>query len=145
MSTRYLHALWCDDIRQEVGNKPSFMGAYIAGITVPALPFAFPKLCVYLWASTPIDKPFEKALVKVTRDDGFLVAEISTDNLEQLPLFANTPADAKTGLLMFGINMNGFEIPENCKYFTVTMETESEILEGPKLRISVAQPPTQPH
>ena len=35
----------CDDIRQEVGNKASFIGIYSKYIFIPSVPFIFPKLC----------------------------------------------------------------------------------------------------
>lgn len=35
----------CDDVRDEVGNKASFMGVYQKDIFVPKIPFIFPKLC----------------------------------------------------------------------------------------------------
>ena len=32
--TRHLEVIFCDDIREEVGNKLSFMGVYSADLTV---------------------------------------------------------------------------------------------------------------
>ncbi|OAI18271.1 MULTISPECIES: hypothetical protein [Methylomonas] len=137
MTERYVHALWCDDIRQEIGNKPSFMGAYVGGITVPLLPTLLPRLSVYVWVTTAIEHPFEKAIVKITRDDGFLVAQLNADNLDQNMSQFPQHEDAKNFVLMFGISLSGVELPDSCKYFTVSVETESETLEGPKLRVSV--------
>jgi hypothetical protein len=137
MTDRYVHALWCDDIRQEIGNKPSFMGAYIAGLTVPSLPTIMPRLSVYVWATTPLEHPFKKAVVKITRDDGFLVAQIDANNIEQDMSKSPNYEDAKNMVLMFGVNLAGVELPDNCKYFSIGVETESESLEGPKLRITV--------
>ena len=39
------HAIICDDIRQEISNKLSFIGIYANNIFVPKIPFTFPKLC----------------------------------------------------------------------------------------------------
>ncbi len=41
------YAIVCDDIREEVGNKLSFIGTYgpDPDITVPWIPYSFPKLC----------------------------------------------------------------------------------------------------
>lgn len=137
MTDRYVHALWCDDIRQEIGNKPSFMGAYIGGLTVPSLPAILPRLSVYVWATTPFEHPFKKAVVKITRDDGFLVAQLDANNIEQDMSKSPNYEDAKNMVLMFGMNLGGVELPDNCKYFSISVETESESLEGPKLRITV--------
>ena len=43
---RELFSIVCDDIRIELGNKPSFMGVYDEGILVPKIPFSFAKLCL---------------------------------------------------------------------------------------------------
>ncbi len=137
MIDRYIHALWCDDIRQEVGNKPSFMGAYVAGLTVSSLPTVLPRLSVYVWATTSIEHPFGKAVVKIIRDDGFLVAEFAASNIEEDMKQFPKHEDSKNILAMFGLNLSGVELPDNCKYLSVSVETESETLEGPKLRISV--------
>lgn len=137
MADRYVHALWCDDIRQEVGNKPSFMGVYVGGITVPSLPTSLPRLSVYVWAMTPIERPFRKAIVKITRNDDFLLAELPADNIEQIINQNSKHEDEKNVVLMFGITLIGVELPDKCKYFSVSVETESETLEGPKIQISV--------
>ncbi|WP_020482525.1 hypothetical protein [Methylomonas sp. MK1] len=140
MSNRYLHSLWCDDIRLEVGNKPSFMGSYLGGVTIPFTPFIFPKLCCYIWASTPIDNPFKKVEVQVTRDDGTLLTQMVLDNPEEMIATIEATEDAKSLFLMFGLTIAPAEIPEGCKYLVVTMKTEAETLEGPKLRITIAPP-----
>lgn len=137
MTERYVHALWCDDIRKEIGNKPSFMGAYVGGLTVPSLPTILPRLSVYVWAITKIDHPFEKAELRITRDDGFLLAQLAAGNIDQDKFQHPKPEETTNIQLMFGINLSGIELPENCKYFSISIETESETLEGPKLWISV--------
>ena len=42
--TRHLEVIFCDDIREEVGNKISYMGVYSADLTVPVLPIVLNKL-----------------------------------------------------------------------------------------------------
>jgi len=39
-----------DDVRQEVGNKISIMGIYSKEITVPDIPFVFPKFYIVIIA-----------------------------------------------------------------------------------------------
>lgn len=39
------YTIICDDIREEVGNKITFVGTYGPDIYVSKLPFSFPKLC----------------------------------------------------------------------------------------------------
>jgi hypothetical protein len=42
---KFVYSIVCDDIREEIGNKLSFMGVYGSDIFVPAFPFTFPLLC----------------------------------------------------------------------------------------------------
>ncbi|MCK9504677.1 MAG: hypothetical protein M0Q95_10910 [Porticoccaceae bacterium] len=137
MTDRYVHALWCDDIRQEVGNKPSFMGAYVGGITVPSLPIIFPKLSVYVWVSTPISNPFKTIALRIVRDDGFVLTETPVNDFSQHLIKHPIDENANRIDLMFGMNLIGVEIPIGCKYFAVEVDTESGSLESPKLFISV--------
>jgi len=39
------HTIICDDIRQEIGNKLTFIGIYGPQILVTKIPYVFPKLC----------------------------------------------------------------------------------------------------
>ena len=39
-------SIFCDDIRQEIGGKPSFMGVYYGAMYVPQFPIMLPKFCV---------------------------------------------------------------------------------------------------
>lgn len=42
------YSIICDDIRREIGNKISLMGIYNENITIPTVPFMFPKLSFHL-------------------------------------------------------------------------------------------------
>ena len=42
---KFEYAIICDDIRQEISNKLSFIGIYGKDIFVSKIPFTFPKLC----------------------------------------------------------------------------------------------------
>ncbi len=47
------YTIFCDDLRQEVGNKVSYMGVYQGMMFVPAFPVALPKLCAAVTARFP--------------------------------------------------------------------------------------------
>lgn len=132
MTDRYVHVLWCDDIRLEIGNKPSFMGVYTAGIVVPELPAVLPRLGVYAWINTSADKPIKKTNFRIVRDDGFVV-------LEGAPLQADetNPKNQPGDQIMIGLMVANIEVPLGCNFFNLVVETESEVLEGPKLKVSV--------
>src|ERR1019366_1529097 len=60
---RYAYCLFCDDIRQEVGNKTSFMGVYSADMIFPPDPpedaaVVVAKMVIVVWLVTDInDRP----------------------------------------------------------------------------------------
>lgn len=139
MSDRYVHVIWCDDIRQEIGNKPSFMGVYTGGMVLPALPSLVPRLGVQIWASTPKDQPFKNVTIRVVRDDGVVLIEtppnaIDTEAIANLA--PSRPESRRTGILA-GFIVAPVELPVGCKYLTVLVVTESEQLEGPKLYVDI--------
>ena len=56
-TTPYGYTIFCDDIRMEAGNKPSFMGVYAGLINLhQPLPFKFAKFC---FAINYIERPGE--------------------------------------------------------------------------------------
>lgn len=55
---RYAHAVYCDDIRHEVGNKTSLIGLYNGQLGASEFPCALPKLCIVISMSTPKDEMF---------------------------------------------------------------------------------------
>lgn len=136
MTNRYVHAIWCDDIRQEIGNKPSLMGVYTAGITLPSLPIILPRLAAYISIITAKENPFKNLALKILRDDGFILATLQHE-LPDHDLSQTIQDDATKIFLTIVITLNGIEIPEGCKYFSILVDTESETLEGPKLWVTV--------
>lgn len=139
-SPRHVHVIWCDDIRQEIGNKPSFMGVYTGGLVVQALPVVLPRLAIWSWVITPIEQPITKLRLIVVRDDGQQLAEIAPDRMDEgaSEIPSSTP-DATKKIFMFGLGLGSVELPADCKYLTVKVETESETLEGPRLPVMIAE------
>lgn len=78
MSDRHTHVTYCDDIRQEVGNKRSLIGVYTRDLFVQAIPVTLPKLGIVVSILTPIDRPFQKLSLRVQQGE---VVLISTDDL----------------------------------------------------------------
>lgn len=76
MSQRSVHTIWCDDIRQELGNKPSFMGVYTGGIVLLGLPTVLPRLGVWTTVRSSADRPIREVSVRVERDDGTILLEL---------------------------------------------------------------------
>jgi hypothetical protein len=132
---RYVHALWCDDIRQELGNKPSFMGVYTGGIVVAELPVVLPRLSIFIWIVTPIDVPFKKLSVQVIRSDDFVLLDMQNvpTQLDDTPL----TQDATRRNMIVGCTLTAVQLPEGCRYLEVKVDTESGPILGPKLIVHV--------
>ena len=48
-------SIFCDDIRQEIGGKLSFMGVYYGAMYLPQFPILLPKFCVNVTFYEPKD------------------------------------------------------------------------------------------
>ena len=111
------------------------MGVFAGGILLPAVPAVLPRLGVYTWVVSPIDKPIESLQLQVVRDDGLVLAEIKQEG----PLQSTLPrvGDATRQHLVVGVTMGPLEILQGCKWFVVKVKADGDELEGPKLRITV--------
>jgi hypothetical protein len=60
------YTIFCDDIRTEVGNKPSLMGIYTGRLVVFSdFPFQLPKLCLWIRYEEPVDAVWHPLTVQV--------------------------------------------------------------------------------
>lgn len=73
---RFITAIFCDDIRHEVGNKFSYMGCYQSEIIVQMVPVVLPKLCIFASVSTPKERPFKSLILRVVQDDDVEFARV---------------------------------------------------------------------
>lgn len=78
MIPRHVEALFCDDIRHEIGGKLSYIGVYSGGLFVPVFPVTLPKLCLSVKVVTPADEPLRSLTLHVLKDEGIL-QEIAID------------------------------------------------------------------
>lgn len=62
---RYGYSVFCDDIRNEVGGKLSFIGCYNGVMFVrSSFPLTFPKLCVHFHIVSPSSMPYSSLQVR---------------------------------------------------------------------------------
>lgn len=143
---RYLHTIYCDDVRLEVGNKQSLMGIYSSDLFLPELPIALPKLCIVVNLVTPIDKPWKELTIRVTKDKETLIeAPITGDQLNgpQSNIIENGEkdnSDRSIGLT-FTLMLAPFTIDKEC-ILRVLAITESGELKGHGLKIKIGAPTT---
>ncbi len=142
---RYLHTIYCDDVRLEVGNKQSLMGIYSSDLFVPEFPVALPKLCIVVNLVTPIDKPLKELTLKVTKDDETLIeVPVTGEQLSepQSNIIENGEKDnsyRRIGLT-FTLMLAPFAIEKEC-ILRVLAITESGELKGNGLKIKIGQLP----
>ena len=149
----WLFVTWCDDIRQEVGNKPSFMGVYTGGLVVPLLPIVLPKLCAHAQIYLPAAERAKSLKIRVERSDGLVLAEADVDNspmfekVERRPDSTEDPMDLPP---MFGISaalmMGGVALAEDTKHLRIFIEVDGATYPSFRLHVNVASsaPGSQP-
>lgn len=139
--SRRLETIFCDDIRQEVGNKVSYMGVYSSELTVPTTPIVLPKLCVAIKAATEVKDPFQALDVHIVTVIG--ESETLLASTGMIPL-VNEPSKEIDGSPLAAYQMmfvlSPFQIDAEC-IIRVKAITEREELRGIGLRIKVVQQP----
>ncbi len=136
---RSVSAIYCDDVRQEAGNKVSYMGTYTGMMFVPSFPAVIPKLVVVIHVLTPIDNPFKRLTIKLMKNDESLgETEIPGEALETLRTqsavqMGDLGEDVSIGLSMI-FTMLSLSVAEASK-IRIRVQTESEELKGPALVI----------
>src|SRR4051794_26127144 len=87
---RVANCVFCDDVRQEVGNKLSLMGVYSTEILFPmAPPIIYPKFAVVVWIISEVsDVPKKFSIRILVPPEG---TEIGRIEAEGEPLFVTPP------------------------------------------------------
>ena len=63
--TRFGYSIFCDDIRNEVGGKMSFIGCYNGIIFVPpTFPLVIPRFCIHLQIFSPAQNPYTSIVAR---------------------------------------------------------------------------------
>lgn len=134
---RFISAIYCDDIRHEMGNKLSLMGCYQSELIVASAPVALTKLCVYATATTSIERPFKSLKFRILQDDKVEMArlEVPIDGLEMAAQFEDSTATRKTvgTALIFAPLV--IERPMSIRVYADTEEGE---IVGPRLLVKIA-------
>lgn len=141
-SGRFMSTLFCDDIRQEIGNKISLMGCYQSELFVPHIPTVLPKFGVYVSVWTPIDHPFKNLSVRVLQDDETELASVTMPEEDIHAASQKKPPDSEFRGVHTFIAFAPFvvERPTQLRANVITEEGE---IRGQKLRVAL-QTPEQP-
>lgn len=123
MADRFISTQFCDDIRQEVGNKISLIGCYSSIIQVERAPAILPKLCAIVKVYSPLERPFTKLAVRIVRGDQTL-AELKFP-AEAFASAIAAPAGSRWQMVVAGLVMSPFHVECAC-----TLRAEAETEEG---------------
>ncbi|MEW6292791.1 MAG: hypothetical protein AB1544_05735 [Pseudomonadota bacterium] len=140
--TRHIEVIYCDDIREEVGNKLSYMGVYSGELHVQAAPVVLTKLSIAVKVVTDFADPFKELEVRVLKgeDDSELLTTgplPTPPNLEDIPGSGSKFMVAQMAFFLAPFQIDGETI------LKVKARTEREELVGMALRILVT--PQQPN
>ena len=91
MTERHVETLFCDDIRQEVAGKVSFIGVYSSNLLVQDFPVVLPKLCLAIKLVAAADDQMDRIRLQVLKDEETL-REIVVDE-QQLAAASDSAED----------------------------------------------------
>ena len=135
---RQIDVIYCDDIREEIGNKVSYMGIYAGELRVPGAPVLLGKLCIAVRIHAPIGRPIESLEVRVVKEKmGVEIGEVlATGVIEHPADFAIDDEAATKVLMQLHFMLQPFQIEDSFE-IRVKAKTESEELVSGALRIRV--------
>jgi hypothetical protein len=136
---RFVNAIYCDDIRHEVGNKQSLIGVYRAKLLVPQFPAVLAKLFVVVHVSTPVEQPIKSLTVKILKGDAVLVeTPIPSPALEA---GAQEPKE-DGGTFCVELHHSFSPLPiEEATRIRIRVNIDGEEYKGPALDIEKVAPP----
>ena len=139
--SRGLTSIFCDDVRQEVGYKLSYMGCYTGQMFVHSLPLSLPKLCVALFATTPISNPFGHLKFRLLKGDDVLAEqEMNMLALPAPPLpLVQSPGDELRVMVGQIFQISPLHLAEPCLLRARAIADDEE-LKGGALAIAVGPP-----
>lgn len=103
----HVHVTYCDDIRNELGNKVSLMGVYGADMYVQEFPTVLAKLCASVSVVVPVDLEPKEVTVKLSLGEKVI---FETGNMVSMlprppiPKFDADDQEAKN-VLMYGVHV----------------------------------------
>lgn len=139
--SRHVEVIYCDDIREEVGHKVSYMGIYSGELSVPIAPIVLTKLCIAVKVVTDMTDPFKELEVRIVKGDD------ETELLSTGPIPGPSESTGFDNGSTFMVAQMAFMLApfqiDGETILRVKARTEREELKGMALRIRVAQPPAQ--
>lgn len=133
---RFITAIFCDDVRQEAGNKYSIMGCFDRELILNSFPSQVNKFCAVITSYTPLDKPFKQLSIKILVCNEIAgeaqFPEDSLKKIEESATEANFPGKRVGLRIVANFSPMIFEKPGFVEIVAVTEQGE---LRGPLLQI----------
>ncbi len=135
-SKRFLTATYCDDIRNEVGNKLSLMGCYQGDLLVQSFPAMLPKLCVFASIVTPKERPFKSLALRVVLDNDHELARMEFPEAGLADAAKNNDVTSTRKTFNAAIAFAPFVIEKPMSIRVVATTEDGEMI-GPRLLVKV--------
>ena len=82
---KQVQTIYCDDIRQEIGGKLTYVGVYSGSLLAATFPIALPKFCVAVTVVAGSFDPREPLTLRILKDDEVLAErEFAASELAEL-------------------------------------------------------------
>jgi hypothetical protein len=121
---------YCDDIRQEVGNKLSYLGVYGPNLIVQSFPTTLVKLCCVFNVRVPVSCVPKHVIFRLLRDDEVIFeADLSASDIKD-PAQSSVAdgADSRVLTISSVAQIVGFPVTERC------MLKSRAVVDGKELR-----------
>lgn len=133
--SRRVDVQYCDDVRQEIGNKYSLMGCYGSDMYLAEIPAVLPKLCAQIRIQTTKDSPFAKVVVRAEFNEEVISEiELPPEHLSESQASLDLDDDTRSIVLMVIMSFSPLAVPEPGK-LRIKVETEEGIVEGSTLKL----------
>lgn len=130
---QFATALWCDEVREEAGNKLAFLGIYTGDLVVGELPARLPRLNACVTIVSNFEQPITSLDVLVVRDDGVELGKAKIENIKP-PLKDGTDYQDRPRIFLL-VSIEQPVLPVDCKYLKVEIHANTGFLETNKLKV----------
>jgi hypothetical protein len=128
---RAVVGIFCDDVRNEIGNKFTLVGCYGPDMLLASFPAVLPKLGILARAITPADHPFQKLTLRLWLNSD-LLGEVDVP-LSEATKASEKPTDTKW-LSVQAVMLASPVLLQGPGEFRLEADTEEGAVRGSKLR-----------
>lgn len=123
--------MFCDDVRQEVGQKLSYLGVYGGNLVVPAFPTTLIKLCCVFSLLLPSKAPPKSVTFKLLRDEEVIFeTDLPADHIKSLESLAASGSDSRAIATGTVAQFVSFPITHACALKARAIVDGKEVLGG---------------